>query len=139
VFNGQDFSGRTPPKAPRWGGTFGGAYEIPVGDALHARVSLDGTYSSKYNFTDALRPDGVQAAYTRFDASVALINSNRGWTLSLIGRNLTNEWVVTSANDMTGTGAGVTGGAGNPATTTPDMNGVVEKPREIYLELSVSF
>ncbi|NWG53016.1 MAG: TonB-dependent receptor [Hydrogenophilaceae bacterium] len=139
-FNSQDFAGRTPPKAPEWSAQLGGAYEVSLGDSLMGRATLDANYTSEYNYTDTLRPDGVQEAFTRIDASVALFNPDRGWQLSLIGRNLTDELVIATANDMTGTGAGApTGSVGNPATITPDMNAIIERPREVYLELSFEF
>lgn len=144
VYNNQVFSGRTPPKAPEWAGTIGGAYDFAVASNVSGRVTLDANYSSEYNYTDTLRPDGVQDAYTQVHASIALMNEERGWKLSLIGRNLTDELVINTANDMTATGAGTTGAPTPPSgivptTITPDMNAIIERPREIYLELSLDF
>ena len=58
------------------------------------------------------------------------------WTLALIGKNLTNALVVTSANDIPfagGTGTGTNTGV------LADMSAFVENPREIILELSLKF
>ncbi|WP_176594677.1 TonB-dependent receptor [Sphingobium sp. EM0848] len=138
IYNGQIFSGRTPPKAPKLGAQFGSTLEVPVSGDIRATFTGDVTYSSKYNYTDTLRPDAVQNRFARVDASVAVGNEAQGWRLSLIGRNLTDKLVVTSANDMT-----FTGGTGTGSTTAPsvlaDLNAVVERGREIYLEARFKF
>ena len=136
AYTGQVYSGRTPPKAPEWGTRFGGSYDFSVNDALSAQFTVDGNYSSEYNYTDTLRPDGVQDAFTRWDASFSLYSHDRDWKLSLIGRNLTNEYVVTSANDMTFSGGS---GTGTASGIVSDLNAVVSRPREVYLELSMEF
>lgn len=135
VFQSQDYSGRTPPKAPETAGRIGAMYEFPVG-AFEASLSGDVSYMGEYYFTDTLRPDAIQDAYTKLDMAARLTSPDDRWTLSLIGRNLTEEFVVTSANDIPftgGTGTGTT--VGNVA----DMSAFVENPREVYVELAVRF
>lgn len=135
VFQSQDYSGRTPPKAPETAGRIGATYAFPVA-SYDASLSGDVTYMGEYNFTDTLRPDAVQDAYTKLDLSARISAPDDRWTLSLIGRNLTEEFVVTSANDIPFTGGTGTGTAvGNVA----DMSAFVENPREVYLELAVRF
>ncbi|OYW88006.1 MAG: TonB-dependent receptor, partial [Hyphomonas sp. 32-62-5] len=137
-YNGQVFSGRTPPKAPKLGAQFGSTLDVPVAGDISATFTGDVTYSSKYNYSDTLRPDTVQNRFARIDASVAIGNEAQGWRLSLIGRNLTDKLVVTSANDMTFTGGS---GTGSPtaASVLADINAVVERGREIYLEARFKF
>ena len=56
--------------------------------------------------------------------------------MSLIGRNLTNERVVTVANDIPfpgGTGTGTATGV------LADMSAFVENPREVFVEFAVRF
>ena len=99
-------------------------------------MSGDVSRTSKYNFTDTLRPDGWQPGYTKVDASISVSGPDNRWTLALIGKNLTNELVVTSANDIPfagGTGTGTTTGV------LADMSAFVENPREILVELSLKF
>jgi outer membrane receptor protein involved in Fe transport len=136
AFNTQDLSGRTPPKAPRWAGRIGASYTAEILGDYTLNLSGDARYSSKYNFTDALRPDAVQKGYTRFDATVRLSPRDERWTIALIGRNLTEKWVVSSANDMPLAGGG---GTGTPAGFAPDMNTIVDRGRQVYLELSTRF
>lgn len=135
VYQSQDYSGRTPPKAPETAGRLGATYEFPIG-RFEAALSGDVSYMGEYNFTDTLRPDAVQDAYTKLDLAARLSAPDDRWTLSLIGRNLTEEFVVTSANDIPFTG-GV--GTGTATGVVADMSAFVENPREIYLELAVRF
>lgn len=137
AFTSQDYSGRTPPKAPRFSGRFGASYETPVGGDMTLELSSDVSYTSKYNFTDTLRPDGVQNEFAKVDAAIRLNGADDRWSVGVIGRNLTNRKVVTSANDIPftgGTGTGTTG----PGVLA-DMSAFVENPREIYVEVGFKF
>lgn len=138
AFTAQDYDGRTPPKAPKFAGRAGFTWDVPVGSAgWSVRALSDVSYTSKYNFTDALRPDSVQKGYTKIDASLALRGPEERWTVALIGRNLTNERVVAAANDIPftgGTGSGTVG----PGVLA-DMSAFVDNPREIYVEVGFKF
>jgi len=137
VFQGQDEEGMTPPKAPEFGAQFEASYRVPVSDALFAQVSGGIQYTSEYNYSDALRPDAVQPGYTRFDAAVRFGDVDGRWELALIGRNLGNELVITSANDMPRQGGGT--GTTDPNAFSGDLNAIVERGREVHATLSFSF
>lgn len=138
VFNSQDYEDRTPPKAPRFAGRLGATFETALTDSgIDLRMTGDVGYTSKYNYSDALRPDAVQPAFTKVDASISVSGREQAWTLSLIGRNLTNELVITAANDIPfagGTGAGTPG----PGVTA-DMSAFIDNPREFFVELAIKF
>lgn len=136
VFTSQDYSGRAPPKAPEWAGRIGGTYEFPISSSLRAQLSSDVSYTSKYNFTDTLRPDSVQDAYAKWDAAVRLINEERGWEVALIGKNLTDELVANTANDIPFTGGT---GTGTTVGTLSDMSTFIENPLEVFLEFRLRF
>ena len=137
VYNGQNYEGRVAPKAPHFSAAFGSTLEVPLSaSGMRMIVNGDVTYTSKYNYSDALEPFAVQKGYAKLDASVALAGPRDRWTLSLIGRNLTNRLVVTTSNDIPfagGTGTGTANGI--PA----DINAYVENPRAVYLQLGVKF
>ncbi len=136
VFTSQDYGGRTPPKAPKFAGRIGFGYDVDFTEDLKLQLTSDVSHTSKYNFTDTLRPDAFQKAYTKLDASIRLVGPDDRWRVSLIGRNLTNERVVTAANDIP-----FAGGTGTGGTTgvLADMSAFVENPREIFLEFGVRF
>ena len=137
LFNTQVLTGKTPPKAPKWAGRVNGDYTTPVFGEYSLNFASSVGFSSKYNYTDALRPDAIQKGYARIDATVRLSAPQDRWQIALIGRNLTSEWVITSANDQTiNTGAGPTGG---PVGLVPDMNTIVDRGRQFYLEFSTRF
>lgn len=138
AFTSQDYDGLTPPKAPRFAGRLGASYEIALsGSGLRLEASGDMSYSSKYNFSDTLRPDAVQPSFTKFDASLRLKGPEDRWTLALIGRNLSNKYVVTGGSEIPFTGGTGTGTAG-PGVLS-DLSAFVDNPREIYIEASVKF
>ena len=138
AFTSQDYDGRTPPKAPRFAGRIGASYDLPLNaSGWTLQLSSDVTYTGKYNFTDTLRPDGVQSAFTKIDAALRLNGPDDRWTIGLIGRNLTNELVVTAANDIPFAGGSGTGTAG-PGVLA-DMSAFVDNPREIYVEVGFKF
>ena len=137
AFTSQDYDGRTPPKAPEFAGRLGATFETPVTDSgITARLTGDVSYTSSYNFTDALRPDAIQDGYAKIDAALAIIGPDDRWTLSLIGRNLTNERVVTAANDIPfagGTGTGTNTGV------LADMSAFIDNPREVFVQVAFRF
>ncbi|MEM5518337.1 TonB-dependent receptor [Henriciella sp. AS95] len=135
AFTSRDYDGLTPPKSPEWSGRFGGSYQFPIG-SLTAQLSSDLTYTSEYNYTDTLRPDSIQDAFTKIDAAFSITGPTDQWTVSLIGRNLTDELVASSANDIPFTGGA---GTGTTSGTRSDMSAQVANPREVYLELSYRF
>lgn len=138
AFTSQDYSGRTPPKAPKFGGRIGFSYEVPVNDSgMRVELTGDASHTSSYNFTDTLRPDAIQAGFTKFDAALRVKGADDRWTLSLIGRNLSNKRVVTAANDIPFAGGTGTGGTGTGVLA--DMSAFVENPREVFVEVGFKF
>jgi outer membrane receptor protein involved in Fe transport len=137
-YSAQDYNGRTPPKAPHFAGRLGFSYDLPLSDnGMRVTFGGDVSHTSSYNFTDALRPDAIQRAFTKFDGTIALHGPEDRWSLALIGRNLTNRRVVTAANDIPF--AGGTGTGTNGPGVVADMSAFVDNPREVFVEFSVKF
>lgn len=135
AFTSQDVEGRQAPKAPKYAAQLAANYDFPITDELRFALSGGMQYTSKYNYSDALRPDAIQKGFTRWDAAARLRNENEGWELALIGRNLGNELVITAASDVGRTG----GGTGTAGGFVGDINAIVERPREVHLQFSVNF
>lgn len=137
AFTSQNYAGKRPPKAPEFAARAGFSYNAPLGGTgLRLKLAGDLSHTSSYNFTDTLRPDAVQDAFTKIDASIGLQTEDERWSISLIGRNLTNKLVVTAANDIPFTG-GL--GTGTATGVVSDMSAFVENPREIILEVGFKF
>ncbi|GLT01828.1 TonB-dependent receptor [Sphingobium jiangsuense] len=135
AFTSQDVEGRQAPKAPKYAAQLGASYDFALSGPLRLALSGGMQYTSRYNYSDALRPDAIQKGFTRWDAAVRLRQENAGWEVALIGRNLTNEYVITSASDVGRTG----GGTGTAAGVVGDINAIVERPREVHLQFSIRF
>lgn len=94
----QDLSGRQVEETPEWGITLSGQYVWSVSSAFDLTVFMLGTYSDEQFAsqsgdpnagTDARRPE--QEAFWKLESRVTLRPTDGPWSLSLIGRNLTDE------------------------------------------------
>ncbi len=125
----QDFNNRTPARSPNWSGNAGFDYVVPVGD-LDLTLSGNATYSGAYFAADTLVDASYQKAYWTLNASATLAKEDQ-WKISLIGRNLSNEYPVLYAVDRSG-GTGVPGAIG-------EQRGVIGRGRQVALQMQVNF
>lgn len=130
----QDLSGRPTANAPRWTSAIGGSYETKISGGLKAGVTADGRYSSRYNASVYYNPLAFQPKYINLDASIYL-RSEHGWDISLIGKNLTNQFVVSGSLDAPATGSGT----GTPGGVLADQRGYVNIPRTIQLQITYRY
>lgn len=86
-----DIDGQPLPFAPRWKLEVDGNYIVKVTDAL--QVVLDSEYhwqsAVQYQLTETA--DTIQGAYGIWDASVGLTNPGKGWRVSALVKNITNQ------------------------------------------------
>jgi iron complex outermembrane recepter protein len=129
---GQDLSDRPTAVAPRWTASFGSSYDIPLGGNLVLSLSGDGRYSSGYFASSFAMPLSRQNAYVSIDASARVKTVDDRWELALIGRNLSNHFIVTGAVDGPNTGSGTGTAAGRIA----DEVGYVSLPRTVAIQLT---
>jgi outer membrane receptor protein involved in Fe transport len=92
-------------------------------------------YSSAYSVSPFGQPLAVQSSCVNYDASLRLASLGDRWQLALIGKNLTNKSVATSAFDQSGTGSASGGATGSPA----NQFGLFMPPRTVALELTGRF
>ena len=126
----QDFGGRAPARSPDYAGNAGFAFDVPSG-SYKLGVTGDAFYSSSYFAAETMAPSTRQDGFFRFNASVSVAEADDRWSLSLIGRNLSNEYYLLYAADRTG-GASVPG-------TIGEQRGVVARGREVALQAAVRF
>lgn len=139
-FNGkayvsQDLTGKHLVRAPLWTGSLGGSYRHAVGDGYLVELSSDATYSDDYPTDPTYAPGSFQSSYWRWDASIALGDSDDKWRLALVGRNLTNELVLTNANAAPLSGSAT----GTPNAVLADEVASIGAPRTVALELTLHF
>lgn len=125
--NVQNLAGRDLPRAPRWSGNAGGAYEGAIGDSLNFRLDARMTFSSHYELMSELIPGSAERHYSTYDAGASIGAKDGLWELAVIGRNLSNKIVGSSSGQVPFTGS---------ATTRSDVFTTVSRGREILLRLT---
>lgn len=95
-----DATGLRREFVPEWQGNVGWDYKYYFDGGLKLTTTLDLIYSDKYLTTPSLDPRFVQDAYTKVNARIALSGNDGKWELALIGKNLTDQSVITYANGL---------------------------------------
>lgn len=126
----QNYNGRAPARAPEFSGNLGGTLIVPVG-ARQIEFNGEVFYSTSYFGSDNLNPSSYQKSFARVNASAVLEGADDKWRLSLIGRNLTDEYDIRYSSDRTG-GSSIAG-------VVSDSRATVARGREIALQIDASF
>jgi len=134
VLKDQDLSGVTRNLAPKWAGNIGFDYTVPVGNGLELGFSGNVKYKSKY-LLSAFIPDAIQKGYAQFDAGIRIGGGDGMWQLALIGKNLTNKYVLVGSADNPSTG----GNTGTANAFQADRYGTPLNPRTIEFELTLRY
>ena len=124
--SGADLSGEDLLRAPAWSANLGINYIVPL-PALEARLTFaaDVLLSDSYFVNIDLDPAEEQDSYALLNARIILVSENQGWELAFIGRNLSDEEVLT-------------GGADVPLQPGAHF-GVLIPPRQLEFALSYNF
>lgn len=88
----QDLTGRPLTRAPKWTFSGGGSYDVALASSLMLGVNANANYASKYHTQEDHDPATVQKGFWLLNGGVRLYDERAGWELSVIGRNLTNEY-----------------------------------------------
>ncbi len=134
IANRQNLQGLPTANAPEWTGALGATYEANLG-GLDLGLSVDARYSDDYLATAFGNPFTRQDSYITLDAGITLKTADEHWQLSLIGKNLTNEWYATGGIDAPNTGSGTGGLTGVIA----DQVGYVQNPRTVQAQITFRY
>lgn len=96
----QDLSGEAPPFAPGYSGNLRAGYTHPIGANLELTADAVMTFSDSYDLISDKDPVTEQDAWEKFDLRVGLGDVDGNWEVAFIGKNLTDEKVMGSANDI---------------------------------------
>ncbi|RYD64500.1 MAG: ligand-gated channel, partial [Sphingomonadales bacterium] len=129
---GQDLDGIPTSDAPLWTATLGAVYERTVGTGLRLGFGVDARYSASYLASPFGTELSRQPKYVNLDATVRLRTEDEHWEVALIGKNLTNQFVVTGETDASGTGSGT----GTALGRTADQVGFGSLPRTVQVQLT---
>lgn len=131
----QNLQGTRTQLAPEWSGTLGFDYQTDVGPDLKAGILANMRYSDSYLVSPFGNPLDRQSSFATIDATLTFGAEDDGWQIALIGKNLTNQYVLNAAQDAPSTGAGTGTTAGTPA----DQYGFPAPPRTVALQGTIRF
>jgi iron complex outermembrane receptor protein len=135
AFTRQDLAGAPTVRAPDWSGSIGVSYDRAVSDDMKIGLSTDVSGTSKYFFSETEGPGTLQKGYFKIDAALRLYRDDNHWSLALIGKNLTDHYIINGGSDRPGSGSGTGTNNGVPA----DILGYIDRPREIMLQVGFKF
>jgi len=111
--NGQCAFGQTPTSGsscdqtgmrrefvPKSQGNVGVDYDINFANGWKIASTLDFIFNSGYFTTPSLDARFEQPSYNKINARIALSGVDEKWELALVGKNLTDESVITYANGL---------------------------------------
>ena len=125
-----DYKGKTNQYVADLTSFIGLQYMTALSSKLNFGASLDLLYSSDYNPSQNLDPLVEQDACTKINARLSLMDAAERWEVALLGKNLTDETIVTYAND-TPLASNLSGSIGHYA--------FVEQQRTVALQLTYRF
>ncbi|MCJ8301101.1 TonB-dependent receptor [Shewanella sp.] len=95
-----DLSGQPNALSPKVSGSTWLEYRTELSSDYDIRLMAETVFKSSY-FTNAdLNPYTEQAAFAKYNAQIALINTDSDWQLGLILKNLSDEITINSSYDM---------------------------------------
>lgn len=96
----QDLSGEAPPFAPNYSGSVRVGYERPIGTGLEFTADAVLSFSDSYDLIADKDPLTRQDAWQKIDLRLGIGQMDGGWELAFVGKNLTDEHISGSANDI---------------------------------------
>jgi iron complex outermembrane receptor protein len=91
-------AGNTPRMTPEWRGNLHGQYDFALGNAAVLTAGLDLSYVDKQYFDEFNREPFVESSYTLVDATLTYRPASDKWSVTLWGKNLSDEDKLYDAN-----------------------------------------
>ncbi len=124
-----DYSGLTNQYVADWSGAVSINFEHPVGELLF-RSTLDVLFTTDYLPSQNLDLTTEQDGYAKLNLRLAIGANDGRWELAVLGRNLTDEQIVTYANDTP---------LAFSQFGTPSYYGFLDRPRSIAIQGTFNF
>lgn len=125
-----DYAGKTTMLTPDYSGILSADYHAPLGDSLNWGLTVDFIFSDSYLTSSNLDPLQEQPSYTKFNARLSIGGQNENWELALVGKNLTNEKIMTLSGDVP-----LAGGSFG----APGFSAFYEQPRSLALQATFRY
>lgn len=87
--------GATNQYVADWSGNLSLDHILELGSAMQLRSGLDVIFSDDYNPSQSLDPRLDQDGYVKLNARIALADAGDTWEVALVGKNLTDEEIMT--------------------------------------------
>ncbi len=94
-----NYKGKTNQYVADYSGNVTFTYTREFGDAMELRAGTDFVFTDDYNSSQNLDPSQEQDGYVKVNARLALADLKSGWEVALVGKNLTDEDVISYSND----------------------------------------
>jgi iron complex outermembrane recepter protein len=91
------FSGRRLERTPEMEASVGITYDRDITSNLNLATNFDVYYSGDFFVQNNYNPLGLQKEFAKFDARVALSQTDGSWQVSLVGRNIADERTIQHA------------------------------------------
>ncbi|MGE4323667.1 MAG: TonB-dependent receptor [Sphingobium sp.] len=128
----QDLSGQPTAAAPLWTAAAGFGYQLPLSGGWTLGVDADARYSASYIMSGFGNPLSRQPKFVTLDASARVRSGDERWEFAIIGKNLTNRFILGGVYDAGSTGRGT----GTAAGVLGDQVGYVQTPRTVQAQIS---
>lgn len=123
-----DYKGKSNQYAADYSGNLAFNYTHSFGDAMEFRAATDFVFTDDYNSSQNLDPSQEQDGYVKVNMRLALADVKDGWELALVGKNLTDEEVVSYSNDTP---------LANSSFGSTNHYAFIERPRSIAVQASL--
>ena len=104
VVNGVPLDGKTPVNTPEWSTSLVVNYNTQFSEALVLDVLVSGQWQDERYLEPENGPDHLVDAYSTVDATASLMSADGKWSVSLWGKNITDEEYLQYINDVPGFG-----------------------------------
>lgn len=131
----QQLAGAPRDLAPKVTIVLGADYERPVGNGMMLGLSVNGQYRSRYSANAFNHPDDFQKSSVILNAAIRLAGEDDMWEFAVIGRNLTDKYLLLTSGDSPSSGGGTATAAGFKA----DRRSTPNRPRTIAFQLTVRY
>ena len=102
-----DLSGKPGAYAPEFSGHLALDYWHGLSGDLELNINLQTNFKSSYYTNYDLNPFTEQSGYGKVDLRVELSDYNLGWSIALVGKNLTDQVTSSYSTDMSFAPAGM--------------------------------
>ncbi|MGI9325727.1 MAG: TonB-dependent receptor [Pseudomonadales bacterium] len=132
----QQLAGATRNLAPEWTFVLGANYDRQIGDGLMFGFSVNTQFRSEYQSNAFDHPDDWQDSSELVNAAIRLGSIDERWQVAIIGKNLTDKFLMLNSIDSPSSGSP----PGQPVGgVRGDQRTSANRPRSIALQATVRF